>query len=87
MSCGKPHETDCREVLERVVEFLDGEMTDDDVRRIQHHLEECSPCLREHDLDRALKALLRRSCGCEHAPEDLRSRILVQIQEIRVKLG
>jgi hypothetical protein len=24
MSCGNPHETDCREVLDQVYEYLDG---------------------------------------------------------------
>ncbi len=86
MSCGRPHETDCAEVLDRVFEYLDGELTDEDVRRVQQHLDECAPCLEEHNLDLALKALVRRSCECERAPEDLRARILVQIQEIRLSL-
>lgn len=87
MSCGDPHETDCREVLDRVYEYLDGEMSGLDVSRIRQHLEECGPCLRQHDLDVALKALLRRSCSCEHAPEELRARILVRIREVRIQLG
>jgi mycothiol system anti-sigma-R factor len=85
MSCGRPHETDCREVLDRVYEFLDGEMSDLDAARIKQHLEECGPCLSEHDLDRMLKALLRRSCTCEQAPEELRARILVRISEVRIQ--
>lgn len=87
MSCGNPHETDCREVLDRVFEYLDGEMTYTDVERIRQHLEECSPCLREYDLDEMLKALVRRACGCEAAPQTLRSRILVKITEVRIQLG
>jgi len=87
VSCGDPHETDCREVLDRVYEYLDGEMSGLDVSRIRQHLEECGPCLRQHDLDVALKALLRRSCSCEHAPEELRARILVRIREVRIQLG
>ncbi|MBK6873635.1 MAG: mycothiol system anti-sigma-R factor [Kineosporiaceae bacterium] len=86
MSCGNPHETDCREVLERVYEFLDGEMTDHDVAKIRQHLDECSPCLTQYDLDLMLKALVRRSCVCETAPDSLRSRIMVQITEVRLQL-
>jgi mycothiol system anti-sigma-R factor len=81
MSCGEPHETDCDEVLTQVFEYLDGELTDGDVAKIQQHLDECSPCLREHDLDLALKALVRRSCA-ERAPEELRARIMTQITQI-----
>jgi mycothiol system anti-sigma-R factor len=87
VSCGNPHETDCREVLDRVFEFLDGEMGQLDVARIEQHLDECGPCLRQYDLDVVLKALLRRSCACEQAPQELRQKILVRITEVRLDLG
>ena len=48
--------SDCSEVLHRVYEYLDGEMTPDDTVKIKHHLDECGPCLQEYDLDQALKA-------------------------------
>jgi len=87
MSCGEPHETDCSEVLQRVYEYLDGEMNQLDLVKIRQHLEECAPCLRQYDLDIALKALVRRSCGCDKAPAELRERILVRITEARLELG
>lgn len=87
MSCGDPHETDCREVLDRVFEYLDGEMGQIDVARIQQHLDECGPCLKQYDLDVVVKALLRRSCACEQAPQELREQILVRITEVRLELG
>jgi len=87
VSCGNPHGTDCREVLGRVFEYLDGELGEIDVVRIRQHLEECAPCLSEYDLDVMLKALIRRSCACEAAPETLRARIMVHISEVRLQLG
>ena len=71
MSCGQAHARarDCSEVLHRIYEYLDGEMGPDDARKIRQHLEECGPCLREYDLDQMLKALVRRSCAGEAAPE------------------
>lgn len=85
MSCGNPHETNCSEVLSRVYEYLDGELGEHDVVKIRQHLEECRPCLSQYDLDLALKALLRRSCSCEAAPEDLRTRIMIRITEVRAQ--
>jgi mycothiol system anti-sigma-R factor len=85
MSCGNPHETKCSEVLERVYEYLDGEMSEHDVAKIRQHLEECRPCLGQYDIDLALKALLRRSCACEAAPEELRTRIMIRITEVRAQ--
>ena len=85
MSCGNHHETDCREVLDRVFEYLDNEMAELDCAKIKQHLEECGPCLQEYDLDQALKALIRRSCACEQAPDELRTRILTRITQVRIE--
>lgn len=86
MSCGKPHETDCSEVLDRVFEYLDNEMDTLDCAKIKQHLEECGPCLREYTIDSALKALIRRSCACEPAPETLRLRVLTRITQVRLEV-
>lgn len=84
MSCGHPHDTDCRDVLAKVYDFLDGEVTPDDHARIAQHLDECGPCLRQYGLEQAVKALVHRSCGCEHAPEQLRVQIVTRIRQISV---
>jgi mycothiol system anti-sigma-R factor len=83
VSCGNHHDTDCKDVLDRVYEYLDGEMDAHDLAVIRQHLDECGPCLRQYDLDEAVKALVRRSCH-EAAPEQLRLRILTRISEVRV---
>lgn len=87
MSCGDPHEIDCSEVLGRLYEYLDGELDASHLGKIKQHLHECGPCLTEHDIDRMLKALVRRSCGGDCAPDDLRSRIMLQITQVRLQLG
>ena len=84
MSCGNHHDTDCSEVLDRVFEYLDNELDTLDCAKIKQHLEECGPCLREYHLDEALKALIRRSCACEQAPEQLRLRVLTRITQVRL---
>ena len=87
MSCGEPHDVDCSEILDRVYLFLDHEMSDDVAyAAIEEHLDECTPCLRKYDLEREVKAMLARSCGCDHAPEELRRRVLLRIRELRVQI-
>ncbi len=86
MSCGNPHEVDCDEVLSRLEEYLDGELSSLDVGRIRQHLDECGPCLGEFAVEDTFRALLRRSCACEPAPEALRTRIMVQITQVRLRL-
>ena len=87
MSCGNPHELPCSEVLEQVYVYLDGEMGPDDVDKIREHLDECTPCLRQYGLDQAVKALVARTCGCDLAPEALRSKVLAKIREVRVEIS
>jgi mycothiol system anti-sigma-R factor len=87
MSCGKPHETPCSDVLGRVFEFLDNELADADCAKIRQHLEECGPCLEEYGLDRAVKEAIHRACGCEAAPQDLRSRVMYRIQQVRMEIS
>jgi mycothiol system anti-sigma-R factor len=85
MSCGNPHDKDCREVLERVFFFIDNELEQADSEEIQHHLDECGPCLQKYDLERTVKSLVARSCT-EHAPESLRERVLLQIRQVQVEI-
>lgn len=83
MSCGNHHDTNCSEVLDRLFEFIDGELDSTSLAKIKVHLDECAPCLREYDLDSAVKALVSRASRSQ-APEGLRARILARITEIRV---
>ena len=85
-SAEEPHEghTDCSEVLHRIFEYLDGEMGPMDVARVAAHLRECGPCLAEHDLERTLKAVIRRSCAQEQAPMTLRMSVMQRLTVVRI---
>jgi len=85
MSCGKPHAVPCSEVLDRVYEYLDGELDRDRVHEIKHHLDECSPCLREFGLEEAVKSIVKRSCS-DPAPAELRSKVMQRINLARGEL-
>ena len=87
MSCGNPHDTDCREVIEKVYVYLDGEAQVHDRAKIRQHLEECGPCLRQYGLEQEIKALVGRCCGGDHAPQGLRDRVIVRLREVRVEIG
>jgi mycothiol system anti-sigma-R factor len=77
---------DCSHALMQVYEYLDGEMGPDDCARIREHLAQCGPCLNEYDIDQMLKTVVRRSCGCESAPMQLRMQIMARITTITVEL-
>lgn len=87
MSCGNPHDVDCRDVLDRVYTYLDDELGETDCAEIRQHLDECAPCLREFGLEQEIKALVHRCCGREPVPTELRSKVLARIEQVRESEG
>lgn len=87
MSCGKPHETPCADVLDQVYAYLDGEIGAPNKARIRQHLDECGPCLRKYGLEEAVKRLVHRCCGHDAVPEGLRAKVLLRIQEVKATLN
>jgi anti-sigma factor (TIGR02949 family) len=83
MSCGNAHETDCSEVLDHLYEYLDNEMSDESCTKFRQHFEECHPCLEKYGLEQAVKKLVKRCCGSDEVPTDLRSKVMMRIETIR----
>jgi mycothiol system anti-sigma-R factor len=74
------HDAECREALETLYSYLDGELTEDRRQVIRAHLERCSPCLEAFDFEAELKLLIARHCR-DHVPERLRLRVEWAIAE------
>ena len=85
MTSAEHEEVDCSHALMQVYEYLDGEMGPDDCTKIREHLAQCGPCLKEYDIDQMLKTVVRRSCGCEAAPTQLRMQIMARITTINLE--
>jgi mycothiol system anti-sigma-R factor len=83
--CG-PDEVDCREVLEEVYLYLDGELAYEQRTVVREHLDDCSPCLRKYGLEQDVKALVARCCGGDAAPDHLRTKVLARLQSVRVEI-
>ena len=79
----KPTDAECEHVLARVYEFLDHEVDTATGDEIRAHLNECEPCLDRFDVEQAVKALVKRCCGNERAPERLRVSIMTSISVTR----
>ncbi len=84
MSCGEPHELDCRDVLETVYVYLDHECDEGRRAKIKEHLEECGPCLREFGIEAEVKTLVNRCCGNDTAPDSLRLKLRDRLREAGV---
>jgi mycothiol system anti-sigma-R factor len=84
MACGDPDDMECAGVLRDVWLFLDDELDPGNRAAVEAHLEGCSPCLEEANLDQKLKELLHNKCGGEKAPEQLRERLAAHLRSVTV---
>ena len=74
---------DCLDVLQSVILFVDGEISDSaQIASIEVHVQQCPKCTAEIEHERNVRSLmqsvLRRSCN-ERAPEDLHEQIHQQL--------
>jgi mycothiol system anti-sigma-R factor len=70
----------CREAIDTLYHFLDGELTLQRRQEIAVHLDECAPCLDAFDFEAELKAVIARKCR-DQVPEALRQRIRRALSE------
>jgi mycothiol system anti-sigma-R factor len=71
---------ECREALDRLYYFLDGELTEERRHQIQDHLDTCLPCLEAFDFEAEVKLLIARRCRDE-LPARLRVRVALALSE------
>ncbi|TXL61301.1 mycothiol system anti-sigma-R factor [Aeromicrobium terrae] len=76
---------DCEKALQNLYAFIDEEIDSATVSEIQAHIDSCSHCLTEYDLERVVKALVSRSCS-EVAPQPLREKVLYSIRTVEVQI-
>ncbi len=75
---------DCTTARERLYLFLDHEIDNASCEEIQQHIEDCSSCLTEYDVERIVKSLVHRSCA-ERAPETLVQKVQFAIRTVEVQ--
>lgn len=75
MSCGRPHETSCTEVIASLSAYIDGEVGAQEFHLITVHITECPPCGHEEQAQRTVKSLVVRAVGVTNAPGSLHARI------------
>jgi len=75
----------CTEAKSHLWDYLDGEMNAGDCARIKQHVQECPPCEQLFASEQKIKDAVSRACGCEHAPQDLRGRVVSMIAALRLE--
>lgn len=68
--------------MDSIYKYLDGALDSQDLDEVRAHIEGCTACQSEHDLEVIIRDVVRRSCD-EKAPESLKDKILHRIQELK----
>jgi mycothiol system anti-sigma-R factor len=74
---------DCREAVELLYHYIDGELTEDRRTLIQHHLDDCPPCLQAFDFEVELRVIVSQRCR-ERVPDKLQRRIAEAIAQMEL---
>jgi mycothiol system anti-sigma-R factor len=72
-------EMPCDSVIERIYEFLDGELTTEVDAQIRHHLGKCRKCYPHFRHEEVFLRFLERRVQIEKAPPSLRRRIFKKL--------
>lgn len=68
------NDTDCKQAVEELYEFLGGELTPEKRESIKVHLDACPPCLTAYEFHSELKVVVSQKCRTE-LPVGLRDRV------------
>jgi anti-sigma factor (TIGR02949 family) len=71
---------DCQAVLQRLWEFLDGELCAEDSAAFHAHLAMCSKCYPQYNFEKAFLDALAQ-CQCQRcAPHELRAKVFTALR-------
>jgi len=71
----------CAEVFQRLDDYLDRELTLDEMRLVREHLESCVACASEHRFETGVLLGIREKLQRLAVPADLMARISARIAE------
>ena len=74
-------EINCEETKAQVHEFLQNELTPDEVQNILGHIAHCDSCEADYDFEFAFNKVVKDSCD-EAPPQELAQRIAARIRAI-----
>ncbi|MEX2526241.1 MAG: zf-HC2 domain-containing protein [Gemmatimonadota bacterium] len=77
---GAPPVLTCQEALERLYEFLDGELPSQEMELVEAHFHVCSRCYPVLQFESAFLEVLERVRGRETCPSELRSRLMSTLE-------
>ncbi len=87
MKARPPDRYTCEEVFRRLDDYVDRELSPEETRLVEAHLETCAQCASEYAFEGGVLDGLRRKLRRIEAPADLRDRVTRALQKARSKPG
>ena len=78
---GEPEMISCDEALERLFEYLDGELEDPTAEKVAQHFEVCRRCYPRLNFEKAFRNALKGVREGEQAPSGVRDKVLELLQD------
>lgn len=72
---------DCAETYRRLQDYLDRELTPDEIVLVEAHLERCGMCAEEFRFEASVLHHVRTRVGADAPPEDLFARVSAALDE------
>ncbi len=79
MTAGRSENGECREVIERLYEFLDSELTESSRIKVRRHLDQCGNCLEAFEFETELREVIS-SKAHDAIPPHLMGRLKEMIE-------
>ena len=83
MSVHDPSHFDCRATFERLGDYLDRELSPEDIRCIEAHLDLCEVCTREYKFEAQVLCALKEKLRRISAPPGLLDKIRNAIEQAK----
>jgi anti-sigma factor (TIGR02949 family) len=73
----------CEEMLRRLDDYLDRELTADEIRHIEEHLKDCEACIREFGFEANVITAVRAKLREVEIPQTLIDRVAMSLARER----
>ncbi len=73
----------CEEMIRRLDDYLDRELTPGETRRVEEHLTDCEACVREFGFEASMLRAVRAKLRDVEVPEALADRVAMSLARER----
>jgi mycothiol system anti-sigma-R factor len=78
-----PNRYSCEQVFARLDDFVDRELSPEEMRLVQEHLDTCAQCAGEHHFEATVIQQVRSKLGRLDVAPTLRARIAARLDEVQ----